>query len=365
MDFLSAEVFLLVLEYALPRSDGQKATHWELHDGSDDDFDTEELIEGSDDDFDMEELIDGSDDDFDMEELIEGLLRDDGNRDESDEIQDTGTLGPGIVNEFHRVNNDDWLSNGDGSTTAGAHTIPSDEEYLERRSNRELQTHNKSTMAIHQSHVQRSMSWVASLRLVNHSWRAFLDSDNVPVWFHVANYLGLDPPWQLYAGGNYLIVCKSLLRAENQKTEMQRKAAVRKDLGARVACGLRIAPAKPREHPHPERPFVRLPTEVMDCIASNTKALEEFLRSVDFDLLVNDRDRLQWAQSALNRYRMFLQLKQANPNLWLMPTVEIEFCWLAHIFRTENYWNDMKALDIDPHHSLASHMARWLPFLRP
>lgn len=40
------------------------------------------------------------------------------------------------------------------------------------------------------------------------------------------------------------------------------------------------------------------------------------------------------------------------PNTWLVPTVEIEFCWLAHIFRTERYWKEMNQNGINPDHKL-------------
>jgi hypothetical protein len=230
----------------------------------------------------------------------------------------------------------------------------------------------KSAHVLHVKQIQRSseiirqsLVWVASLRLVSRHWMSLLPLDPTTTtttngWYHVAKALGLDPPRYLYAGGNYWELCQSVWKAETQRAQAQGEAETRNATRPRIACGMRRPPnTHSPDHPHDplKRPtMVHLPPELVERVAANAMALESFLKSVDFFLdnnTNNDQDgRWEWSQSALQRYRMFLHLKRSHPNVWLVPTVEIEFCWLSHIFRTETYWTDMAQLGIPLDHSL-------------
>lgn len=159
----------------------------------------------------------------------------------------------------------------------------------------------------------------------------------------------LEPPAQLYAGGTYRDVCECLLKTEKQKKEALDEVAARRRHEPMVACGMRIMPQRPPKHPQPLAD-VALSPSTKSRIAENAKALESFLKSLDYSLA--QIEQVGWSESSLIRYRMFLHLKRTHPGIWLVPTVDIEFVWLAHIFRTQTYWKDMKTLGVDLQHSL-------------
>jgi hypothetical protein len=48
-----------------------------------------------------------------------------------------------------------------------------------------------------------------------------------------------------------------------------------------------------------------------------------------------------WAQIALLRYRMFLSMRVAHPTALLIPTSDILFAELSHVFRTDAYHSDL------------------------
>ncbi len=198
--------------------------------------------------------------------------------------------------------------------------------------------------------LRSCMSKTAEWRLINYRWRDLMDNTDSTIWYHLALFLDLEPPKQLYAGGaTYRDVCQHLLKAEEEKKRAIMELARRRRTQPMVACGMRLMPQRPQEHPQPERD-VTLPPTTKTRIAENAKALESFLRSLNYSLVQFEQNG--WSESALLRYRMFLYLKSTNPDVWLVPTVDIEFCWLTHIFRTQTYWTDMKALGINPEHSL-------------
>lgn len=119
------------------------------------------------------------------------------------------------------------------------------------------------------------------------------------------------------------------------------------------ACGMRMPPRPLDAHPNPERPAVKVSIELVERVAANANALESFLNSIDFSILLKGYGKNKdWHESSLNRYKMFLYLKLANPSVWLVPTADIEFCWLAHIFRTRPFWKDMADLGSKPDHRL-------------
>lgn len=201
----------------------------------------------------------------------------------------------------------------------------------------------------HLALLRSCMCKVAEWRLINYRWRNLMDNEDSTVWYHLALFLNLQPPFHLYAGGTYRDVCQYILEAEAQKKRAIVEVARRESTRPMVACGIRMMPSPPPEHPQP-LVEVKLSPKTKTHIAENAKALESFLRSLNYSIAqVEQKD---WSKSALLRYRMFLYLKCTNPDVWLVPTVDIEFCWLAHIFRTQTYWMDMKALGINPEHSL-------------
>ena len=198
--------------------------------------------------------------------------------------------------------------------------------------------------------LRRCMHKTAEWRLINHRWRTLMDNEGSTIWFHLALFLDLEPPSQLFAGGTYRDVCQYLLKAEKEKDDAIQELARRREHRPMVACGMRVMPERPQNHPQPAFARVTLPLTLKKRIADNAKALERFLKSLDYSLgLFRQKG---WNESALIRYRMFLHLKRTHPDVWLVPTVDIEFCWLAHIFRTQTYWLDMMALGINPEHSI-------------
>jgi len=196
--------------------------------------------------------------------------------------------------------------------------------------------------------IKQSMCWMAALRAVSRRVRDVIDDPKSDLWLLLANSLQLDPPSQLYSGGTYKEVCGLLLAYQVQR--VQDDIAQRDRRHFRTGCVM-IAPNGREMHPNPERPHIKLPDEVAVKICETAEALESFLRSINFGVLMSSEQN-DWHRSSFHRYQMFLFLKHLHPNMWLIPTADIEFCWLAHIFRTKSYWEDISKLRIDPNHSL-------------
>ena len=200
---------------------------------------------------------------------------------------------------------------------------------------------------------------------------------------------------------SYRYVCELLLKAEEEREQVI--ASARRIGGMKSMCRM-VAPKPFPLHPNyrneniitqQQARFVKLPFAVKERIAKNAMSLRSFLASIHYCLdrtTITDKERKKkrqkvaaariteddddvdddddddddnnWdsecseahqqrnfdAQSALYRYRLFLLLKKSYPKIWLVPTADIEFCWLSHIFRTELYWKDMSVLEIDPKH---------------
>ena len=262
--------------------------------------------------------------------------------------------------------------------------------------------------------IRRTFWCLADLRRVNKYWKQVLDGeqDGSKIWYQAAQGLGLEPPPRLFytytttpAGGgsttptttslpSYQRVCQLLLQAEEDR---ERVMAGARRLAMKSMCRMSAPPRQPfPPHPNLKEAVIKLPSDMQQRISDNALALKTFLGSIhycvdqkplqeckqqqkkkkrktttsgstsdstdcedgndtdlDSDTYYPDAEEQQSnfdARSALFCYRLFLQLKKSHPNLWLFPTADIEFCWLTHIFRTELYWNDMTALEIDPHH---------------
>ena len=108
-------------------------------------------------------------------------------------------------------------------------------------------------------------------------------------------------------------------------------------------------------HPKPQRPPIQLDARTVQEIIQTANALEEFFHSYDTSICMIKNKQQQkdtWHQMGWIRYRMFLYLQQQHPNTWLIPTADIEYCWMAHIIRTQVYWNDRKTLKVDGRHTL-------------
>ncbi len=107
-----------------------------------------------------------------------------------------------------------------------------------------------------------------------------------------------------------------------------------------VPCGMR-APAPPRPvRVHPVDPpsfaaFSGLNWEEMQRVQKRAESLLQFLRALEsFSAGFS-------AEAALLRYRMFLKLQSDHPNTLLLPTADILFAQMAHIFRTADYHADV------------------------
>ena len=195
--------------------------------------------------------------------------------------------------------------------------------------------------------IKGTMAWLSSMRAVGRKWRDVVDDPSTKLWLITAQALQLEPPLKLYWGGTYKQVCQLLLEKRIEKARIHDAPLTQRRFSQ---CKGMIRSEGP-QHPNPQRPLVKLPIELSGKVCKTTEALQSFLLSINFSVLSPEAGN-HWCCNAIRRYRMFLYLKQQNPNIWLIPTVDIEFCWLAHIFRTESYWFDMGKLMVDPSHSL-------------
>jgi len=162
------------------------------------------------------------------------------------------------------------------------------------------------------------VTWVANLRRINHHWKDLIDQ-NDRIWFNVADHLLLDPPKHLYAGGSYLEVCRLLVRAEKQRESVFQNAreTFKKYRTQRegIACGMIFGSlvADIAEHPAQQKTHIKFANKLKTRLAQNASSLESFLGSVNF-AIGSERERGQWAENAVMRYKMFLRLKQMHPN---------------------------------------------------
>ena len=224
--------------------------------------------------------------------------------------------------------------------------------------------------------VREGMRCVAQWRLVNRLWKDLLDDSSSRLWYQAAKSLLLEPPERLYSNGSYQEVCRLLLKDKFLALENARDGLGRRH---RITACMMMPPHTPPPHPNPERPL-RFTDAIVNSIHANTKALNSFLSSINYSVREGSTPRRHetamheiagkpenhkgWSQSAWTRYRMFLFLKKKYPDTWLIPTADIEFCWLAHIFRTEAYWGDMTDLKIHASHSLLLNRGEQAAFLQ-
>jgi hypothetical protein len=101
-------------------------------------------------------------------------------------------------------------------------------------------------------------------------------------------------------------------------------------------------------------------------VVDTTQALLGFLRNVGVGLdkvsradvveggesEVEQRNNRLDFKSILQRYLMFQRLRKENPHLMLIPTADIEYAWICHVLRTEQYWVDCVREGIPIAHSL-------------
>lgn len=201
------------------------------------------------------------------------------------------------------------------------------------------------------------------LRRLNRHWQETIDHSET-LWLHMIRVaLRTNPPERLFAGATFQKLYRALLfyKIQTLRNEIVRARA---PLLMRHGCIIAM-PQRRDEHPNPERREIRLPSEVNIRIRNTTEELESFLRTIHFCILERNEKTQDFFVISILRYRMFLYLKQKFPNFWIIPTADIQFCWLSHIFRTETYWNDMNRLGIDPSHSLIesrgeAHQAIWI-----
>ena len=132
------------------------------------------------------------------------------------------------------------------------------------------------------------------------------------------------------------------LKLEQARHQALQDEAMSAPMPPPVACGMRAPPffhAPPQAHPK-ETPtfaqFVGLNEEESARVRLRAKELLDFLRSFSY---FGDSFK---AEAAVARYRMFLKLRAEHPNLLLLPTADILFAELAHVFRTAEYHQDVK-----------------------
>ncbi len=129
------------------------------------------------------------------------------------------------------------------------------------------------------------------------------------------------------------------------KLEQARHQAKQEEVLARptpmVACGMRAPHFRNPPMVHPEETpkfaqFAGLNSDEGRRVQQRAEQLVGFLRS--FACFAESFK----ADAALLRYRMFLKLRQDHPNALLLPTADILFAELAHVFRTAAYHEDVK-----------------------
>ncbi len=107
----------------------------------------------------------------------------------------------------------------------------------------------------------------------------------------------------------------------------------------RSACSM-AGPPPPERGPHPADPpsfatFAGLNWEELQRVQQRSKSLLDFLHAFrSFSVVIS-------VETVLLRYRMFLKLQLTHPNVLLLPTGDILFAQMAHIFRTADYHADV------------------------
>ncbi len=127
-----------------------------------------------------------------------------------------------------------------------------------------------------------------------------------------------------------------LLQEHVREDKLQQIANQKPEYG--IACGMRAPPGHPE--PHPADPpsfeaFAGLNEMEMQRVQKRAESLLQFLRAFG-SFAVGFK-----AEAALLRYRMFLKLQSDHPNTLLLPTADILFAQLTHIFRTADYHADV------------------------
>jgi hypothetical protein len=169
---------------------------------------------------------------------------------------------------------------------------------------------------------------------------------NAELWKTVCQYSDIPIPSQVFYGGSYRDVVQAHLRILQQHYDA---AVVQSNYRhPSMACGIRGRP-RSKLGQHPPAPqgfteFIGLHEREQERICQQAKLLLDFLRS--FNAYKLDYQNPAWALSSLKRYIMFLSLRKKYPHLLLLPTADILYASLCHLFRTKEYYKDMQELNL-------------------
>jgi hypothetical protein len=214
--------------------------------------------------------------------------------------------------------------------------------------------HGTSKRLKEERHAVRAVNKrVQSLALVSKCFSRAAATDEVVR--RALEVAGLHVPTRVWYGGSLQGVFRAqwAVKLEQGRHQEEQDEAFSRPVPM-VACGMRAFPSVPAfpAAAHPKEiasfhQFSGLNDEEADRVQLRAKHLLSFLRS--FSCFVETFD----AESALQRYRMFLKLRQEHPNALLLPTADILFAELAHVFRTSAYHEDVNsgvAMATDPLH---------------
>jgi hypothetical protein len=197
-------------------------------------------------------------------------------------------------------------------------------------------------LAVEREAVRAVNKRVQSLALVSRCFSRAAATDVVVR--RALEVAGLHVPTRVWYGGSLQGVFRAqwALKLEQGRHQEKQDEALARPFYA-VPCGIGPPPRQgPPVQMHPRETasfhqFAGLNDEEAARVQLRAQQLVNFLRS--FSVFSAKFD----AESALQRYRMFLELRQEHPNTLLLPTADILFAQLAHVFRTAAYHEDVKS----------------------
>eukprot|EP01126_Amoeba_proteus_P040252 TRINITY_DN4286_c0_g2_i3.p1 TRINITY_DN4286_c0_g2~~TRINITY_DN4286_c0_g2_i3.p1 ORF type:complete len:447 (+),score=47.80 TRINITY_DN4286_c0_g2_i3:71-1411(+) len=163
------------------------------------------------------------------------------------------------------------------------------------------------------------------------------------LWKHLCSIAGFTCPSRLFYQGTYLIVFKAHYELLMEQTRLNKLKAPR----VRYAC--RFSRHTPKTIARPPLPVAFLNFEGLtwgeeERVIKRASELLKFLRSSTIFFLNTPE------ASTLLRYRMFLHLRIKYPQIFLIPTADILYAELCHVFRTNRYHQDLTSMQmsLDP-----------------
>eukprot|EP01126_Amoeba_proteus_P040254 TRINITY_DN4286_c0_g3_i1.p1 TRINITY_DN4286_c0_g3~~TRINITY_DN4286_c0_g3_i1.p1 ORF type:complete len:467 (+),score=76.37 TRINITY_DN4286_c0_g3_i1:57-1403(+) len=159
------------------------------------------------------------------------------------------------------------------------------------------------------------------------------------LWKHLCSIAGFTWRARPIYQGTYLIVFKAGYQLLMEKTRLNKMKSSRLGYVSRNSEYNLETFARPRL-PDKFLNFTGLMRVEEERVIERASELLKFLRS--FITFSHNRPE----SSTLLRYRMFLHLKINYPQLFLIPTAEILYAELCHVFQTKQYHQDLTSMQI-------------------